>query len=261
MKIEKISDTQIRCTLNKDDLIDRELKISELAYGTAKAKALFRELMQQASYECGFEVDDLPLMIEAIPVSPDCLVLVVTKVEDPEELDTRFSNFTPYEDREEEDYGTPEKDAYADEILNCFEQLGHIFDKDTYKKEQTEKKPPAEKKRKKAKNVKLANASVTVPASLVRMYSFRRLSDVCSLAAVIAPFYRGRNSLYKDPARNRYYLVLHISGHSPEEFNKVCNIASEYGSAEQTTYASLSYYNEHYTPVVLDKAVEVLSRL
>ncbi len=29
-------------------------------------------------------------MIEAIPISNDCLVLVVTKVEDPDELDTRF---------------------------------------------------------------------------------------------------------------------------------------------------------------------------
>jgi len=33
-------------------------------------------------------------MIEAIPVSPDCLILIVTKVEDPEELDTRFSRFS-----------------------------------------------------------------------------------------------------------------------------------------------------------------------
>lgn len=47
-------------------------------------------MMQQASVELGFEADDTPLMIEAIPVSPDCLILIVTKVEDPEELDTRF---------------------------------------------------------------------------------------------------------------------------------------------------------------------------
>ena len=260
MKIEKISDTQIRCTLNKDDLIDRELKISELAYGTAKAKALFRELMQQASYECGFEVDDLPLMIEAIPVSPDCLVLVVTKVEDPEELDTRFSNFTPYEEQEEEEYGTPKKDAYADEILNCFDQLEHIFDEDPDKKDRA-KKQPAEKKRKKTKNVRPSNPSSAAPSTLVRIYSFRKLTDVCSLCAVIAPFYHGRNSLYKDPVQNLYYLVLHISEHSPEEFNKVCNIASEYGSCEQTTYASLSYYEEHFSPVVTDKAVEVLASL
>lgn len=81
MKIEKISDTQIRCTLNKKDLIDRELRLSELAYGTEKAKALFRDMIQQASYEFGFEADDIPLMIEAIPVSPESLILVITKVE------------------------------------------------------------------------------------------------------------------------------------------------------------------------------------
>ena len=82
MKIEKVNDHQIRCTLTKADLADRELKISELAYGTEKAKSLFRDMMQQAAYEFGFEAEDIPLMIEAIPVPGDCLVLVVTKVED-----------------------------------------------------------------------------------------------------------------------------------------------------------------------------------
>ena len=95
MKIEKVNDHQIRCTLTKADLADRELKISELAYGTEKAKSLFRDMMQQASAKFGFEADDIPLMIEAIPLNADCIVLVITKVEDPEELDTRFSKFAP----------------------------------------------------------------------------------------------------------------------------------------------------------------------
>lgn len=38
MKIEKINDNQIRCTLTSDDLASREIKLSELAYGTDKAK-------------------------------------------------------------------------------------------------------------------------------------------------------------------------------------------------------------------------------
>lgn len=92
MKIEKINENQIRCTLTKHDLADRELKISELAYGSEKAKTLFRDMMEQASYECGFEADDIPLMIEAVPISAECIVLTITKVEDPEELDTRFPN-------------------------------------------------------------------------------------------------------------------------------------------------------------------------
>ena len=98
MKIEKNSDNQIKCTLNKADLASRQIKLSELAYGTEKTKSLFRDMMQQASTELGFEAEDLPLMIEAIPVSSDCIILLITKVEDPEELDTRFSRFAPAPD-------------------------------------------------------------------------------------------------------------------------------------------------------------------
>ena len=104
MKIEKVNDRQIRCTLTKNDLVSRNLKMSELAYGTDKAKNLFRDMMREAHHRFGFEVEDIPLMIEAIPISNDAIVLVITKVEDPEELDTRFSKFAPYlEDGEPQD--------------------------------------------------------------------------------------------------------------------------------------------------------------
>ena len=81
MKIEKVNENQIRCTLTREDLAERQIKLSELAYGTEKAKMLFRDMMQQAAYEFGFEADDIPLMIEAIPLSADTIILVITKVE------------------------------------------------------------------------------------------------------------------------------------------------------------------------------------
>mgnify|MGYP003446843389 CR=1 FL=1 len=40
MKIEKVNENQIRCTLSKEDLEDRQIKLSELAYGTKKEKSL-----------------------------------------------------------------------------------------------------------------------------------------------------------------------------------------------------------------------------
>ena len=45
MRIERINDNQIRCTLSKRDLAERHLKISELVYGSDKAKKLFRDMM------------------------------------------------------------------------------------------------------------------------------------------------------------------------------------------------------------------------
>ena len=77
MKIEKISDNQIRCTLTKEDLDSHQIRISELAYGTDNAKKLFREMMQQAQIEFGFEADNIPLMIEAIPVNGESVILIV----------------------------------------------------------------------------------------------------------------------------------------------------------------------------------------
>ena len=95
MKIERINENQIRCTLTSSDLSARNLNLGELAYGTEKAKKLFHEMIQKASNEVGFEADDIPLMVEAIPLSSESIMLIITKIEDPEELDTRFSRFSP----------------------------------------------------------------------------------------------------------------------------------------------------------------------
>ena len=120
MKIEKVNENQIRCTLTREDLASRELKISELAYGTEKAKSLFRDMMQQANFEFGFEAEDIPLMIEAIPLNADCIVLIITKVEDPEELDTRFSRFAPSVTEDSDD---DSDESTADEVLDLFRRI------------------------------------------------------------------------------------------------------------------------------------------
>ena len=49
MKIERISDNQIRCTLTSLDLSSRGINLAELAYGSEKARNLFREMIQQAA--------------------------------------------------------------------------------------------------------------------------------------------------------------------------------------------------------------------
>ena len=127
MKIEKISDNQIRCTLTRADLADRQLQLSELAYGTEKAKSLFRDMMQQAAFEFGFEAEDIPLMIEAIP-SADSIVLIITKVEDPEELDTRFSKFAPSSIADARKKNTPGKLEGAEGLLDLLGKVQESFE-------------------------------------------------------------------------------------------------------------------------------------
>ena len=113
MKIEKINDNQIRCTLTRDDLNNRQLKLSELAYGTEKAKELFREMMQQAAIEFGFEADNIPLMIEAIPISEDSLMITVTKVSGAGEMGMLFGSNIPDGRPAEETTGPSDKGVTA----------------------------------------------------------------------------------------------------------------------------------------------------
>ncbi|HHU72360.1 MAG TPA: adaptor protein MecA [Clostridiales bacterium] len=251
MRIEKISDNQIRCTLNKSDLIDRELRISELAYGTEKAKALFRDMIQQAFYEFGFEVDDIPLMIEAIPVSTECLILVITKVEDPDELDTRFSKFSSFNLREDSENDYSDDDAYADEIIQNFED-NSLEDGDELIKDDQESSESDD-------NLQAEKIGVNISPNFTKIFSFNSLQEVIDLSNILVGVYTGNNTLYKNPLTSIYYLVITKSDHTPEEFNKICNIISEFGKAERYTYASTTYYDEHYEVIVRNQAIQILS--
>lgn len=279
MKIERISDNQIRCTLSHQDLEDRELKLSELAYGTDKAKELFRDMMQQASYQFGFEADDIPLMIEAIPISRETLILIITKVEDPDELDTRFSKFSPEASTssDEDEYYQDDDEAFSDKL---FDTCGHIADllkatgdidditgdeeyddseEEDYSGQHhdVEFVPLAETLG--FGNNKQEDTNTNI-SDIIRIFSFESLDQVTRFASHITSMYNGENTVYKDD-NSRYYLVMHRSSHTPEEFNRVCNLASEYGRVERSTYATASHYDEHFTALVRTKAIQVLSNL
>ncbi len=253
MKIEKVSENQIKCILNREDLASRHLRISELAYGSDKARELFQDMMQQAHYELGFEAENLPLMIEAIPVSGECLILLVTKVEDPEELDTRFSNFTPLSSRSASEDSEPEVQAYADEILNCFEHLEELLGK-LHSEEGTHSG--------KSKRISINGSQKQPPelkTAMTKIYVFHSFRRLQTLATLLNPIYSGENTLYLDDTSKQYYLVIRMSKHSPEQFNKICNILSEYGTPAHTTYATPAYLEEHMRVLIPKDAILHLS--
>ena len=250
MKIEKINDSQIRCTLTSDDLASRKIKLSELAYGTEKAKTLFQDMMQQAHYEFGFESDNSPLMIEAIPVAPDSIVLIITKVEDPEELDTRFSKFSS--SGEESDTAKTPHFSGADDILDLFQKIYEAKNKIQNSNSKEAKKAPNQKETPETKKT---------PVNLVQAFRFHSLDDAILASHGLNHFYTGKNSLYKNETLNSYQLVLHQSECSPETFNKVCNILSEYGTNEPFSASGEAYLLEHGDILIKDRALQNLAEL
>ncbi|MBO4325165.1 MAG: adaptor protein MecA [Lachnospiraceae bacterium] len=242
MKIEKISDNQIRCTLNPQDLRERHLKLSEFAYGSGKAKELFSDMMEKASEEFNFEADNSPLMIEAIPTSPESLILIITKVENPEELDARFSTFTPYKkDENEDDEETSDETDIMPTLLDS--SMLDMF-----------------KKRLEGSTHKDELPSAPLPdirISELKVFRFRTLDHLIAFAKAVNGFYTGKAALYRNDKEHSYLLCVYLDGNPATDFNRICNIACEY--AEMLQKASVPYYKEHYTCLMTSDVIKQLA--
>jgi len=239
MKIERINENQIRCTLTSFDLSVRNLNLGELAYGSEKARNLFREMIQKASNEVGFEAEDIPLMVEAIPLSNESVMLVITKIEDPEELDTRFAKFSPSAD---EDLDSMPGDL-ASELLEGADGLLNLLG--IVKKDEPETEEPKEQS----------------SASSIRIYCFQSLDQISDAARTVGQVYDGENTLYKKPDTRQYYLVIRNTPDKSLDFSRVCNLLAEYGSKIHQDYASEAYYREHYEVLIEGHALQSLAKL
>lgn len=243
MKIERINENQIRCTLSNFDLSVRNLNLNELAYGSEKARNLFREMIQKASNEVGFEAEDIPLMVEAIPLANESVMLVITKIDDPEELDTRFSKFSPSDEEEDNSWS-----SLASEFLEGADGLTSLLG-NIQKSETSGGLPKA--------GGPDPETDQTPP---IRVFTFDTLDMVCD-AAKKTSFFTGKNVLYKSPSNQKYYLLLKKEGVDDISFSRTCNILSEYGSCLKPGTATEAYYAEHFEVIVKQDALRSLAAL
>ena len=253
MKIERINENQIRCTLTSFDLSSRNLNLGELAYGSEKARGLFREMIQKASNEVGFDAEDIPLMVEAIPLSGESVMLVITKIEDPEELDTRFSKFSPLsEDGVENLWG-----GLANELLEGADGLMELF-----KQNMLAANAPAASD---TATLQTPDASADgtssdgVPSIQTRIYRFGNLDQISDAARAALPLGNVASKLYKKPGTSQYYLVLSSQFADPVVFSRVCNLLAEYGEKIRTDAAGEAYYQEHFEVIIGADALQKLA--
>ena len=157
MKIEKISENQLKIFLSQNDLKERNIKLTELAYGSEKTQALFREMMIQAMSSCGFEFEDTPLMIEATPVSSDGVVIMVSKVTDENAIDNKFTLMPPSKE---------ERKFVRKDIKRDFFGEG-LFERRCDEEE------------------------------IVIIYSFDKIDDITAVSHKISNVYNGTNCLYR----------------------------------------------------------------
>ena len=229
MQIEKLSDLQIKCTLTNNDLLARDINLLELAYGHEKAKNLFNEMLQRASHEFGFNAGALPLMVEAIPLPNESIVIIITKVDDPEEVDTRFSKFSTY---------SKEVD-FNDMNFNKFNLMAGAKPQEFFPSKDVSKDEE----------------------SYQSTFSFSGLDKVIDAAHLSANSYKGESSLYKHKTNGNYILSLKGNVEDAQSYNKTCNILTEYGIKLLSYYSSEAYYEEYFDIIIKNNALDMLSKV
>ena len=281
MKIEKINDRQIRCILTKEDLEDRKIRLSELVYGGEKARGLFRDMLMKAAEELGFDYNNNPLMVEAVPTGHEQLVLIITRVDDPEELDTRFSRFSAdHSSGKDHTFASlAESLTGADDVLNLlkrFTQARNIQGSSQTGDREVQGKSSAEQDRKGAAGHNAKQGSDRKPQAdatamrqlteeeiyqYTRFYLFRNLDNVILAAKGIGTGYEGENSLYKNPDDGAYYLLVRKMDTDPEQFNRICNVLSEYAMPMDYATGMDEFFREHMKIILPGKALQDLQNI
>ena len=258
-KIERINDNQIKCILTKEDLAARKISFRELTFGSAQANSLLRDMMQQASFQFGFEADDKPLMIEIVPMQSGMVVFVITKVvgnspagsdADDEIDDIPFAEAD--ESAEKDDEPVSPEDTSSQALKNV--SVPPITPMVRSIQDLLHEMFPANKN----------TSSAQTPASdnkENRCFVFNSLDNLFSASEALKDFACGDSALYKDTSTGDYYLLVHSEGLDAGEYKNLCMMLSDFCTRSFKTGAYEAYVREHFKAVKESMALQALARI
>lgn len=240
LKIEKLNDKQIRCTLSKEDLYNRNILPSDLRYGSSKTKKLFNEVLKSAYERFEFSKEDSALTIEAIPSEDDAVDILITKENFPEEMDTRFAEFS------NSDISVPVVNDSENTscIINPKELYNSFISKnrDVANNETTDKKIPVEKP---------------------HYFLFVDMENLIKAAKIIAPIFKGKSSLVRLTKNNidKFILILYYKDNLANKFDYILVTLSDFDVRFIINRNMQSSIIEHSNLLIKNDAVSKLASL
>jgi len=218
MRVEKISDNQIKFFFTENDLIERNTSIHELSYGSDKAQSLFKEILERANIDYDFQVNyEAPLVIETVPMSRDGLMIIVTKITGQSSMES---------------------------------SLGHL---PFFSKNKNLQKPVPSNSGTKANEAQNKN-SIGYFRDCV--YEFESLDNVASACGRAFNSYIGRNSLFK--YLKKYYLVIDNESPGLELNVMKEVVLLEYGSRIYNRNFTKQFLFEHGEIILAENAINAL---
>ena len=231
MKIEKLNDKQIKVLLDKNDLEERDLQISELAYGSEKAQNLFKEMITVANEQFGFTLESGHIAVEATPLSIDSIVLVLTQLsDDSDDLSDRLSLLKGLKELFKHVAEQPP------EVLDELEEAIDLNDlEETIPLNKNKQEPP----------------------KLAYIYKFKNLDTIFDLSSQITNYYEGNSQLFK--YQKEYYLCLNPE--NTKNASYALNITGEFGERVQLSALAEDFFMEHGEIIVKENVFKTFSAI
>jgi len=217
MTVERLNDNQIKVIVSEQDLTERNLKITELAYRADEWQALYSDVMAAAREIGGFSDDGKqPLIIEATPTSEAELTIIISKMNFMENFEASF-NLLPFMKPE-----VKLKALFHAALSQSINDMSN-------------------------------DAAQTPTESAVSIFVFKTLDSVIDAAHRLEG-YDGENSLYK--LKNEYYLILHSDEkRGAVALSAVEGMLSDYAKKFASTPVSETYVMEH-GELISERAVQ-----
>ncbi len=250
MRFEKINENKLKIELTKEDLVEHNIKISDIAFGADNSRKLLHEIMTQAFDELGFEADNLPLVIEAVPTSGYSINIFITKIKDEAELEENLGKVAKQKEKNLEGLNLLEK------FTNEFEAV-----RDKLKESESEHKEKAKESFKDTNNDNSKGKNSLQKSILEKteiIYKFETLDDVIEVSQALNG-YTGKSCLYKHS--EVYYLFLNAKGFSKSDIVRLRLTLDEFGDFVSTHKVAKGFLNEHGTIILKSDVVKKLGKI
>jgi adapter protein MecA 1/2 len=239
LKLERINDKQIKCTFSKEDLEQRHILPSELRYGSNATKKLFTEVLKTAKERFNFTQEQDALSIEAIPEANESISLLITKDSFPDELDTRFAEFS-------------KSDIAVPVIPDGEESSVPTFDpSDLYKSFVSRKKGKIEKR----------TPNSTDPEIIENSFLFESMEDLITVAKTLSVNYKGESTLSRFEDTNELILDLRYTIKDADKFDAISATLADFDTPAIINGPAKAAIKEHGETVIASDAIAVLSSL
>ena len=234
MKIERLNENQLRFTVWTKDFPDSNLTIADFAGHSEKAEELIKYMMDKAKEEFGFEANAQSVVVEAIPVNKDCIVFLITKM-DEEHINDKFSYIQDLQ-KQAVEMAKSLKDGSI-ELSDEREEKDNIS---------PESSPVDEK------------TGQTLPYMIYQSVDMERF---ITAAHIVKGYYDSDNTLYKHYDDTTYFLLMTHNRNSEDEFKQACKTVREFAEPYKYTYTTKYYIEEHYRKIIPDNALQTLAEL